>query len=186
MHSFVLLKWMEDNTRLNTCNTITKCSRKCLVGPVVKPVSSALIRLERRSTRPVSSQAETHSFLTLSDQNQRALRFASSVCDLAGERPLVLLGENIHDELDDACSDIVAHLVGLQSETHTHTEEIYRIQMHTGRSTTWAKRWNIRLHQALCAVTTMRFHEKNSLLKRTHPSLHFCTLLSSWASCFGS
>lgn len=54
--------------------------------------------------------------LTISNQNQRALRLASSICDLAGVRPLILLSEMIHDELDDACRDVMTHLVGLQEK----------------------------------------------------------------------
>lgn len=52
--------------------------------------------------------------LTISNQYQRALCFASSICDLAGKCPLILLSEMVHDKLNDTCSDVMSHLVGLQ------------------------------------------------------------------------
>lgn len=55
--------------------------------------------------------------LTISNQNQGALCFASSISDLAGKCPLILLGEMVHDELNDACRDVMTHLVGLQKNT---------------------------------------------------------------------
>lgn len=58
--------------------------------------------------------------LTIFNQNQRALSFASSICNLAGKCPLVLLCEMVHDELNDTCSDVMTHLVGLQKNTGGH------------------------------------------------------------------
>lgn len=74
--------------------------------------------------------------LTIADQNQRALCFAASICDLTGKCAFAVLGEVVQDELDDACGCVMTHLVWLergevvQSSIKRHVREykIYKIQ----------------------------------------------------------
>lgn len=54
------------------------------------------------------------SILTVPNENQGALCFASSISYLAGKCPLILLCETVQDELNDACRDVMTHLVGLR------------------------------------------------------------------------
>lgn len=65
--------------------------------------------------------------LTVSNQHQGALAFAASISDLAGVRPFVLLSEMVQDELDDACGDVMAHLVWLQEKKNRREMDLNRI-----------------------------------------------------------